>query len=92
MQTNEEYTESSLSIVNREKLSMTGVIDILSFDESNIYADTAAGKLLIFGSGLKILSMDTKTGDMTVSGHVVSLAYNDKSSGKKTSLLSKLSK
>ncbi|MEE1280465.1 MAG: YabP/YqfC family sporulation protein [Oscillospiraceae bacterium] len=58
-----------------EKLSLTGVRDVGSFDENIIACFTDNGELIIKGDMLHIEKMDTTSGDMEVIGKVSSLTY-----------------
>ncbi len=58
-----------------EKLSLTGISDVGSFDENTIICFTDKGELIIKGDMLHIEKMDTVSGDMEVSGRVSSLTY-----------------
>lgn len=64
---------------NCEKLTLTGVTDVGSFDENVIHCYTSCGRLTIKGEGLKVESIDTVTGDMEVLGKVRALLYSDES-------------
>ncbi len=75
---------------NCEKLTLTGVTDVGSFDENVIHCYTSCGRLTIKGEGLKVESVDTVGGDMEVKGRVCSLSYSDEVS--RRSFVSKLFK
>ena len=62
---------------NCEKLTLTGVNDVGSFDENIIHAYTDNGRLTIKGDGLKVENVNTALGDMEVSGHITALVYSD---------------
>ncbi len=75
---------------NCEKLSMTGISDVDSFDEKIILCYTDKARLAIRGYNLKVESVDTVGGDMEVSGKITSLSYSDEQ--KKQNIFSKLFK
>ncbi|MBP9989640.1 MAG: sporulation protein YabP [Ruminococcus sp.] len=79
-----------LIIENRKKASLTGVSDVESFDEETIVAKSACGDITIKGSGMKINRLSVETGDMTVEGHIDSVAYGAEKT--KGSLLERLFK
>ncbi len=58
-----------------EKLSLTGVRDVGSFDENVIVCFTDKGELVIKGDMLHIDMMDTASGDMEVTGRISTLIY-----------------
>ena len=51
----------NIVLENREKLNITGILDVLSFDDQMIIIETELGLLTIKGENLKInkLSLDT---------------------------------
>ena len=57
MESKEKNT--TLLLKNRTALSLTGVSDIISSDESSVYLDTIDGGLIIEGTELHIISMNT---------------------------------
>ena len=65
-------TELPTNIIIRERREalISGVKDVLSFDDLQIEADTTQGPLVLQGEGLKILGLDTATGELRVEGRV----------------------
>lgn len=78
MQDNFERKNHSLTLENRNQLSMTGVSDVKSFNEEEINAKTDYGELLIRGSNLHVEVLDLDSGALTISGNIMALVYNDK--------------
>lgn len=83
-----------VNIVDREKLSITGVTDVFSFDENIIELETNEGYIEIKGEDLHIVKMNIDDGDLIVEGVVTELIYHDNqvTVKKKGSILSKLFK
>ncbi len=81
----------SLIMQERKKLILSGVCDVCSFDERMIIADTVMGELTVKGEGLHIAGFNRETGDMSVDGRVVALAYTNDST-QKGSFLSRVFK
>ena len=79
---------------NRNKLNVSGVLDVLNFDEQIITMDTELGILIIKGSNLRLNKFNLESTDLNVEGNIVSIVYNDKSVSKKNgeSLLTKIFK
>lgn len=77
---------------NREKLKVTGVIDIESFNDECIVALTELGKLIVHGKGLKIKNLNLENTDLSITGSIYCCEYNDKGKGKNTGITSKLFK
>ena len=83
----------NLILENREKLSISGVLDVLSFDDQIIILETELGMLTVKGENLRINKLSIDTSEVVVEGEISSLAYNDKDFDKKSgSFLSKIFK
>ena len=87
-----ENKDTSLNLKNREVLTLTGIEDVISFDEASVYLATGNGNLLIEGTGLHITTLDVSAGNMTVEGFIRSVLYNDKENVKKGGFFSKVMK
>ena len=61
----------------RKKLSVSGVLDIDSFDEQTIIAITEQGELTIRGSYLHITRLSLEQRELMVEGEISSLTYTD---------------
>lgn len=72
-----------LILDNRKEASVTGVKDVISFDEKEILLQTADGKLQIRGSGLHVKGLNLEKGEAALVGHVDSLVYLSKESPRK---------
>ncbi len=68
----------TLSMRERETLSLTGVEDVLHFDEATITCRTTLGDLVIEGSSLHITDFSAEKSTLTVEGSVSALFYEDK--------------
>ena len=83
----------NLVLENREKLSISGVLDVLSFDDQVVVVETELGLLNIKGDNLRINKLSIDTSEVIVEGDIYSLNYSDKSPDKKgTSLIGKIFK
>lgn len=72
---NDEKTIQNIILENREKLSVSGVKDILTFDEEEIILDTTLGILEIHGSDLKVEKLSTDTGEILAKGKIDEMLY-----------------
>lgn len=72
-----ENIEMNHSVIaeGRKKLSISGVKDVLSFDEETIQLDTVQGRMTIKGEGLHIQSFHTESGDLSAEGRLHALVY-----------------
>ena len=78
----------NLVLENREKLSISGVLDVLSFDDQVVVVETDLGLLNVKGEGLRINKLSIDTSEVIVEGEIYNLAYSDKKNDKtKESLL-----
>ena len=73
----------SSNIENREKLSISGVLDVLSFDDQIVIVETELGLLTIKGENLKINKLSIDTEEVIVEGDIVNLGYSEKDIDKK---------
>ncbi len=62
---------------NRKKLSVTGVSEVISFDEQNVSAITKLGELTVRGESLHITHLSLEIGEMTVEGEVSAVIFED---------------
>lgn len=65
----------SLSLLERESLTVTAVEEVLGFDEQEVTVRTARGQLTVRGSGLKVERLDKMSAELALSGEVSELIY-----------------
>ena len=83
----------NLILENRGKLSISGVLDVLSFDDQVVMIETELGLLTVKWENLRINKLSIDTSEVIVEGDISYLAYSDKEIEKtKGSLLSKIFK
>ena len=84
----------NLILENRSKLSISGVLDVLSFDDQIVVIETELGLLNVKGEGLRINKLNIDTSEVIVEGDLYNLAYSDKGPDKKgtVSILGKIFK
>ena len=66
-----------LQLEGREKLSVSGVEDVVRFDENCIVTTTSAGTLIITGEELHIGKLSLEGGELYVDGRITSISYED---------------
>lgn len=64
-----------LMLEDRERLTISGVSDVDSFDETTIVVYTDMGELTIKGDNLHISRLNVETGDLKVEGTIGALTY-----------------
>jgi sporulation protein YabP len=80
----------ALHLMDRQHLTMSGVVDVYAFDEQMIELETVEGYLSIEGADLHIVRMNLDNGELIVEGTVWQLIYQEPEDRKKKgSLLSK---
>ena len=75
----------NLILENREKLTITGVVDVLSFDDQIVIVETQLGLLTIKGEELKINKLSLDSSEVIIEGQIFNLGYSDMGVGKKNS-------
>ena len=81
-----------LMMEDRGKMSMTGIVDVISFDEDQVVLDTDKGLLTIKGKDLCVSRLTLDKGEVDVDGQADSLIYSSNVSLRRSgeSLLSRL--
>ncbi len=73
----ESIKKSSHSLIldNRSSLNLTGVNDVLGFDEQTVNLLTDIGALIVKGEGLHINKLNLDSKDVCIDGTINSLQY-----------------
>ena len=66
-----------LTLNQREALTLTGVTEVVSFDESAVILKTHLGTLHVAGENLVLKTLSVEGGQVAVDGHVSSLVYEE---------------
>lgn len=83
----------NLILENRSKLTISGVLDVFSFDDQVVILETELGLLTVKGESIRINKLSIDTSEVIVEGDISSLEYSDKNLEKeKGSLLGKIFK
>ncbi len=70
-------TPHRLILEGRNRLSMTGVLEVESFDEGTIVLATTRGTLIVHGTGLHLQLLSLDGGQVSVDGLVESMSYEE---------------
>lgn len=62
-------------IENRKSLNISGVKDVMNFDDETILLETFLGKMTIKGENLHIENFNANTGDLCATGKVYAVVY-----------------
>lgn len=64
-----------LTLDERRALTLTGVNEVLRFDEQSVVLKTVKGILIVRGSGLQLQTLVPEGGRVSVEGSVDSMSY-----------------
>ena len=84
----------NIILENREKLTISGVNDVLSFDDQVVVLETELGLLTVKGENIRVNKLSIDTSEVILEGNISYIAYSDKNQEKEknTSLISKIFK
>ncbi|MBU2700677.1 sporulation protein YabP [Sporomusaceae bacterium BoRhaA] len=71
------------SLVDREEMTVDGVVNLGSFDEHEVIMETEQGILIVKGAGLNIKQLNLDKGNIIFEGTVKSITYDDEVKQKK---------
>ena len=80
--TNAEHRQD-IVISDRARLSISGVEDVQSFDESSVILKTNNGMLAIDGEGLHIGELSVETGKIFIEGRIGGVVFFEPAEPKK---------
>ncbi len=63
----------------RKDLTISGVTEVLRFDDSSVSLQTSLGLLEIQGQELQLKALTADSGQVTVTGHICGLFFEDPS-------------
>ena len=69
---------TNVNIENRERISVTGITRVDSFDEGEVSAATDNSGISVYGQNLHISRLDLENGILTVDGFITGVEYSDK--------------
>lgn len=73
----EESMPHKLQLNDRRQLTMTGVAEVVSFDDTLVVLQTSLGTLSVQGSELQLKTLSQEGGQVAVEGHVSALIYEE---------------
>lgn len=83
----------NIILENREKATISGVIDVLSFDDEIVILETELGLLTLKGENLRVNKLSLDTSEVIIGGNIITINYSEKkSNSENASLLSKIFK
>jgi sporulation protein YabP len=87
-----ENKKSLITLENRKKMTLDGVLEILSFNDEQILIITVLGDMDIRGEELKMTKLDVQNGDVVITGKISYVVYTseEKRPKKQNSIISKI--
>ena len=73
----EEQLLHKITLHERKKLTMTGVQEVVSFDETAVVLKTGLGALVVQGRDLQLKELSPQGGQMAVEGVISALSYEE---------------
>jgi sporulation protein YabP len=84
MENNKPRSEHSIELTARNSLKVSGVDQIISFDENSVILSSSLGELEISGYDLNVDALDLDKGFASLSGEICGINYIDEQMKKKT--------
>ncbi len=83
-----------INMVERKNLIVTGVKKIENFDSEEFLLETTMGYLVIKGTDLELVKLDTMQGNVSIKGLIISFTYveDHKTKNKENSIFNRLFK
>ena len=69
----------SLTLDNRQRAALTGISDVIAFDENQVVLRTDTGEIVLNGEGLHVTRLMLEEGQLAVEGKVDSVFYSQRS-------------
>lgn len=66
-----------LTLNERKGLTMTGVTEVISFDEQSVVLQTGLGTLTVHGQDLQLKNLSLEGGQVSVDGAIAALIYEE---------------
>lgn len=71
--------QHNVILEQRNKLILSGVTEVDSFEDDNVEIKTTKGSLTIRGNGMRMESYNSEVGDLVVNGDIFALVYTNDS-------------
>jgi len=73
--TEQQELPHGLKLEGREKLTLTGITEVVSFDDTAVIMHTPLGRLTVLGQQLQLRALTPEGGNVTVQGQIDALSY-----------------
>ena len=75
--TEQQTLPHNLTLSDRKKLTLTGVSEVISFDDTAVVVHTPLGTLLVQGQELQLKTLTLDGGNVAVEGQIAALIYEE---------------
>ncbi len=86
---NTKNIHHSFASEERQGVKLSGVSDVISFDENTVICETVCGNMAVEGEGLHITVLNIDEGRVSIDGRINALYYFDPSTSAKKKLFGK---
>ena len=66
-----------LTLNERKKLMLTGVTEVVSFDDTSVIMHTPLGTLIVQGRELQLKTLTLEGGNVAVEGYITGISYEE---------------
>ena len=73
----EQAMPHALTLSDRKKLTLTGITEVVSFDEDCVVMRTDLGDLIVQGQQLQLKTLSVEGGQIAVEGSISALQYEE---------------
>ena len=77
----QEQMPHRLALSERKKLTVTGVTEVISFEDTAVVLQTGLGMLTVQGSELQLKTLSLEGGQVEVEGNIAALIYEEPRQG-----------
>ena len=71
----ERMLPHKLTLTERKSMTMTGITEVVSFDENAVVLKTGLGDLVIHGENLQLKNLSLEGGQVAVEGTITAFIY-----------------
>ncbi|MDO5123971.1 MAG: sporulation protein YabP [Eubacteriales bacterium] len=75
MQDKDNLSSHEFTLTGRSNLTLSGIIDVLGFDEETVSMETEMGNLVVKGENLRMSQLSLESGRVAVEGKINSMQY-----------------
>ena len=83
----EEHLPHKLTLSERKHLTMSGVTEVVSFDDTAVVLQTNLGTLIVQGKELQLKTLSLEGGKVVVDGNISAMIYEEPRSSWRRRLL-----